>query len=291
MHSCRAAHTWYISSSPAFNIRACPAILARNSPAVTGPWVNEGSREALLCYAVQCSVLVISTVALFIAFSALTLLVGRQEGHPACKKLSCGVLAWLFVWSEVETCIWPSWCHCHSLSLASVKSRLVLPFWYRLTRVVPDKGPLNGVCALPCLLYYAWLTGSIAINDLARCRLVTVVGPTRLTLAVPIIFFVGQMPDNLQRKQLSFWRYPNFLATREVSVLFLHPVTDRYTCTPNYRMSTPAWHLAGKDVKTTYIAYGLFLHLCMFSRDVHSNGLRKRSKMWESVDKPALQEE
>jgi len=31
------------------------------------------------------------------AFSALTLLVGRQKGHPACKKLSCGVLAWLFV--------------------------------------------------------------------------------------------------------------------------------------------------------------------------------------------------
>jgi len=31
---------------------------------------------------------------------------------------------------------------CHSLSLASVKSRLVLPFWYRLTRVVLDKGPL-----------------------------------------------------------------------------------------------------------------------------------------------------
>ena len=34
-----------------------------------------------------------------------------------------------------------------ALSLASVKSRLVLPFWYRLTRVVLDKGPLNGrVC-------------------------------------------------------------------------------------------------------------------------------------------------
>jgi len=33
------------------------------------------------------------------AFSALTLLVGRQEGHPACKKLSGGVLAWLSVWS------------------------------------------------------------------------------------------------------------------------------------------------------------------------------------------------
>jgi len=42
------------------------------------------------------------------AFSALmTLLVGRQEGHPACKKLSGWVLAWLSVWSEVQTCIWP----------------------------------------------------------------------------------------------------------------------------------------------------------------------------------------
>jgi len=40
----------------------------------------------------------------FCAFSALTLLVGRQEGHPACKKLSSAVLAWLSVWSEVQTC-------------------------------------------------------------------------------------------------------------------------------------------------------------------------------------------
>jgi len=81
------------------------------------------------------------------ASSALTLLVGRQEGHPACKKLSGGVLALLSLWSGVQTCIRPSWCHCHSLSLASVKSRLGLPFWYRLTWVVPDRGPLNGcVC-------------------------------------------------------------------------------------------------------------------------------------------------
>jgi len=32
---------------------------------------------------------------------ALTLLVGRHKGHPACKKLSGGVLAWLSVWSDV----------------------------------------------------------------------------------------------------------------------------------------------------------------------------------------------
>ena len=71
-------------------------------------------------------------------------LCGRKGIRPV-KRLSGGVLAWLSVWSEVQTCMWPSWCHCHSLSLAPVKSRLVLPFWYWLTRVVPDKGPLN-VC-------------------------------------------------------------------------------------------------------------------------------------------------
>jgi len=43
-----------------------------------------------------------------IAFSALTLLAGRQEGHPACKKVSGWELEWLFVWSAVQTCIWPS---------------------------------------------------------------------------------------------------------------------------------------------------------------------------------------
>jgi len=38
-------------------------------------------------------------------FGAFALLVGRQEGHPACEKLSGGVLAWLSAWSAVQTCI------------------------------------------------------------------------------------------------------------------------------------------------------------------------------------------
>jgi len=42
------------------------------------------------------------------AFGALKLLVGRQEEHPAYKKMSGEVLAWLSVWSEVQTCIWHS---------------------------------------------------------------------------------------------------------------------------------------------------------------------------------------
>jgi len=71
--------------------------------------------------------------------------VGRQEGHPACKKLEwwgAGVVVCLERSADLHMAqLMPL------TSLASVKSRLVLPFWYWLTRVVPDKGPLNGcVC-------------------------------------------------------------------------------------------------------------------------------------------------
>ena len=78
---------------------------------------------------------------------------GGRKGIRPVKKQSGGVLAWLSVWSNVQTCIWPNWCHCHSLSLASVKSRSVLPFWCWLTWVVPEKGPLNG-CV--CVMSLSW---------------------------------------------------------------------------------------------------------------------------------------
>ena len=79
----------------------------------------------------------------------LTLLVGRQEEHPAHKKLSDGVLAWLSVWSVAQMiCIWSSWCHCHGAtpsSLASVKSRMVCLSGAGLPRLSWKKRPLN-VC-------------------------------------------------------------------------------------------------------------------------------------------------
>ena len=78
---------------------------------------------------------------------------GGMKGIRPVKNCG-GLLAWLSVWSEVQTCIWPSWCH--SLSVSSVKSRLVLPFWYQLVRVVPEKGPLNG-CV--CVLWVRWQEG------------------------------------------------------------------------------------------------------------------------------------
>jgi len=39
----------------------------------------------------------------------MALLVGRREEHPACKKSSDEVLAWLSVWSVVQViCVWSS---------------------------------------------------------------------------------------------------------------------------------------------------------------------------------------
>jgi len=57
-----------------------------------------------------------------IAFSAMTLLVGQQEGHPACKTLSGGVVICLERGADLHTA------QLMPLPLASVKSRLVLPF-------------------------------------------------------------------------------------------------------------------------------------------------------------------
>ena len=93
--------------------------------------------------------------------------------HPACKKLNGRVLAWLSVWSDVQICIWPSWCHCHSLSLASVISRLVLPFWYWLTWVIPDKGPLNGCVCDPSIkkdsLYIGIIQPMLVLKKFKLC--------------------------------------------------------------------------------------------------------------------------
>jgi len=86
------------------------------------------------------------------AFSALTLLVGRQEGHPACKKSEWWGVGMVIC---LERCADLHMAQLILLQLASVKSRLVLPFWYRLTCVVPDKGSLNRcVCMCVCNLFY-----------------------------------------------------------------------------------------------------------------------------------------
>jgi len=79
------------------------------------------------------------------------LLVGRQEGCPACKKLSGGVWHGYLSEARCRVAYSPADATATHHLFASVKSRLVLPLWYRLSRVVPDKGQLNGcVCVCMC---------------------------------------------------------------------------------------------------------------------------------------------
>jgi len=85
---------------------------------------------------------------IIIAFSALALLVGLQEGHPACKNrvVGTGVVVCLergadLHMAQLMPLPLPLTVSCFS------KIYIDLPFWYRLTWVVPGKGPLNGcVC-------------------------------------------------------------------------------------------------------------------------------------------------
>jgi len=70
--------------------------------------------------------------------SALTLLVEWQEGHPACKKLSDGMLVWLCLGQGADMHMAQLMSLPFTISCSS-KSRLVLPFWYWLTCVVLDK--------------------------------------------------------------------------------------------------------------------------------------------------------
>jgi len=85
------------------------------------------------------------------AFSALTLLVGRQEGHLECKKTEwwgAGVVVCLERGADLhmaQLMPLPLTVSCFS------RIQIGLPFWYRLTWVVPDKGSLNArmcVCGL-----------------------------------------------------------------------------------------------------------------------------------------------
>ena len=112
-----------------------------------------------------------------IGFTSLVPAHPGSPGKRAVKRMCvcvCVVECWHKVWSEVQTCIWPSGCHYHSMSLASAKSRLVLPFCYRLTRLVPEKGPLNG-CVCVAYLFSAlctWCSGFMQyLKNTSVCEL------------------------------------------------------------------------------------------------------------------------
>jgi len=88
-----------------------------------------------------------------LAFSALTLLVGCEEVHPASayKKLSDEVLAWLYVWSKVwMICIWSSWCHSHPIISRLIKIQIGLMFLVLVCPFCPGKEAVKQVSYPTC---------------------------------------------------------------------------------------------------------------------------------------------
>jgi len=61
---------------------------------------------------------------------------GRKDIRPL-KNLSGGVLAWLSVWYQVRFAYGPA--DATATHYLLLQYRLVLPFWYQLTRVVLEK--------------------------------------------------------------------------------------------------------------------------------------------------------
>jgi len=76
-------------------------------------------------------------------------LVGCQEEHRACKKLSGDVLVWLFVWSECKKFAYgPADAAATPSSLAYIQIGLI--FVMPAYPSCPEKEPLNG-CLSVCL--------------------------------------------------------------------------------------------------------------------------------------------
>jgi len=86
---------------------------------------------------------------MLIVFSALMLLVGRQEGHPACKKTKwwgAGMVICLERGADLhmaQLVPLPLTVSCFS------KIQIGLHFWYQRTWAIPEKGPLNR-CVCVC---------------------------------------------------------------------------------------------------------------------------------------------
>ena len=134
---CRSYHI----NSPAEHA----AHLCRNTPIVRHKVVLYNGRKTVVVvlYGLHSRPDTVFYILLYnTAFSALTLLVGRQEGHPACKK-NGGWWRWALLspdgwWEEHLACKTPV----PLLSNATLPKYVEEEKWGKwLTRVVHEKGP------------------------------------------------------------------------------------------------------------------------------------------------------
>jgi len=111
------------------------------------------ARHAVYIHTMHCIVYMCICLQCLQCFHTVGWAVGRASG---LKKLSGRVLAWLSVWSTVQTCIWPSWCHSHPLVPAHLGS--------------PGKGPLNECVCLQKRDTWFLIIASAALTRIHEAR-------------------------------------------------------------------------------------------------------------------------
>ena len=84
------------------------------------------------------------------AFSALTLLVGRQEGHPACKKLSGEELVWYLSGVRCRLAYGPA----DAIACFS-KIQIGFSFLVLAHPGSPGQRAIKRVCVCVCVCHYA----------------------------------------------------------------------------------------------------------------------------------------
>jgi len=130
-------------------------------------WIRRETRAVAICLVYLDSFMV--CVYVCFAFSALMLLVGRQEGHPACKKLE---------WWDVGMVICLDWgADLHMAQLmplpltVSCFSEIQIGFTFLIPAHLgsPGKGLLNGCCCCYGMCLEAWIDCLSSHEPTARC--------------------------------------------------------------------------------------------------------------------------
>ena len=113
------------------------------------------------------------------------------------------MLAWLSVWSEMQTCILPSWCHCHSCF-----SKIQIGFTFLVLAYPgsPGKGPLNG-CVLRVLSFV--VAGEHSAN-IHRCIVAYISDSFLLSSALLPVSFRQFYPAMMLSLDHTVWFHQHF---------------------------------------------------------------------------------
>jgi len=148
---------------------------------------------------------------------------------------------------------------------SSSKPRLILPFWCRLTWVVPDKGPLNGCCCCCCCSCCCSLADRV--EEVAQMSRANPASPVKLLLQfnddLPSVFFVHVFWNDIWELIEQAFKYQMSFCCQTIGVRALKALVHRILCLSN-------WHPLHERLVWTWHPRWLGLELAATSTTQHS---------------------